>query len=414
MKKKKIALIIAGLITIGVISSFFFQHKKSGQQQKTTEDVESIENSTVSLTKPENHVSSPDIENPEDLDTITGADGLKHYKNISEQFCFSIPDGYTLKKSGSIYYLRNADNSIQLALAVSGNSFNSVSDVFVARKDYINRMTGIFDGKEHILFNYGTGERPEKKVGDYVVQNETAEAWFHNDDDTDIYKSQAYTYYTTMQQKGVILMGISDGNRESVYDAMDTVLKSLKTYNPTAEELHPSIEFTSYKSEGKDAVEIAYPKGWDISNNSDGMVIIKSTEDDSSPYTGMIIEYLADPEKKIVDDYAEFAGSYEYQLLLPYFVQPVGDNAFNYKNAVTNTNLHAKIGQKECILFDVSDEIIPVATSIRNSMMSDNYMVKSKRYTFQTNGVDCMLNFILPSDTGVELMNQILARTTIN
>lgn len=433
MKNKKAVLIIGGIILAGIVVSLCMNKKSAGSQNvdipvSTQEQIESL--GSYVLDKPEKHVSSPDIEEPEELDPYRDDDST-FYRNPSGHFRFDIPAGFHLKKSGNIYYLRNDDNSIQIALVVTSNNCTNSDEVFSSRMSYMTRMTGYFEGEEHALFNFDTSLRPEKTVGDFTVQSEESEAWFRNDNDMQNFKSPAYTYYTILSNtettesdgdeteavtggKGILLTCFSEKDKSEVYEVMDQVLESIREYEPTAEDLDPSYELKIYQSSGKDAVKLAYPKDWNLSMNSDGMVIITSTDDDSSPYANMIIEFLADEDHRIVEDYAQFSGAYEYKLLLPYFIQPVGDSAFNYRTAVTKTDLHKKIGEKECIYFEVEDQIIPVSTSVRNSMRCDSYDVTSRRYTFKTNGVDCMLNFLVPKGSSTDLVKKLLAASKIN
>ncbi|MGN0414488.1 MAG: hypothetical protein ACI4FX_03240 [Agathobacter sp.] len=427
MKNKKVILLIGGIILAGVICFSLVTRKEdtgsseAEQTVSTQEAVETLGNRV--LEQPERHVTSPDIEAPQELNSFEDENG-RYYRNLSGKYRFAIPDGFTLKKSGNLYYLRNEDNSIQLVLTVTAGNCESTDDMFTSRMNYMERMSFYEDEKEHDFFQYDTCERPEKQVGDYSVQCEETEAWFRSDDDNKIYKSPAYIYYTflrtgensgeeTADSKGIMMMGLSQKDKSDVYSVMDTVLSSITGYKPTAEDLDPSYELETYKSEGKDAAQIAYPKGWDLSVNSDGMVIIRSTDDDSSPYANMIIEYMADENNRIVEDYAQFSGVYEYQMLLPYFTQPVGDSAFNYRTAVTKTDIHGKLGKKDCIYFEVEDEVIPVSKSIQNSMICDNYDITNRRYTFKANGVDCMLNFLVPKGSSMDLVEKLIAASMI-
>ena len=143
------------------------------------------------------------------------------------------------------------------------------------------------------------------------------------------------------------------------------------------------------------------------------MVVIQCPDNDSSPYAGVIIEYMTDADHNVVEDYAQFSGSYEYNIMQPYFTQSVGANAFNYRTAITKTDLNATIGEKECILFNVTDEIIPASKAVRYSMSRDSYRFDNVRYTFQSNGVDCMLNYIIPNENCQALIDQLLKHSTL-
>lgn len=364
------------------------------------------------MTTPITTVTSPEIDAPKELPIENS-----EFKSISDGFSFSVPKGYAITSSGNTYYIRNKDNTIQMALVITSDVTDSPTSVYNSRSTYLNRMTALYDGEEHRLFTIGTSDRTKKEIGSYIVSYECVEAWFKNDNDKEIYKTTAHTYYTIFKESGeeigpgMIITTFSNEDIVMVINAMDYVLNSLSIYEPTAEDLRISYELSTYQSPKADKAILAYPSGWTLSENSNGMVIISSTDDASSPYAGMIIEYLADEENDIVDDYAQFCGNYEYDILLPYFVQPVGDNAFNYRTAVTKTNLHALIGSKECISFDITDEIVPISKSVQYSMMSDNFLVNNIRYTFSSNGVDCMLNFIIPNEYCRLLIQNLLSHS---
>lgn len=440
-------LVIVGLCSFGI----YMKNKDKNDTVEPTQSVLEIEDSKSQvLATPEKHVSSPEIDAPEGLKTYEDVSGSRYFKNLSGEFRFDVPDGFTLGKSGNSYYLRNKDNSIQIALVVTSNEYNSTDEVYMGRTVYTDRMTGIFDNEEHDLVNFGTGGRKEKQLGEYTVQYEETEGWFKNIDERSINKLPAYAYYTRFctedstqlsmetetilfdgsteipeyteelneissnPAKGIICIGFSKESKDTVCEIMDNIVKSIRTYEPTAEDMDPSYKLVYYTSSKKDGAKIAYPEGWDVYENSDGMVVIRSTDDDSSPNADMIIEYMADENREFVEDYAQFSGAYEYQLLLPYFTQPVGDTAFNFRTGIRETEVDAAIGNRECIYFEVNDEIVPVSASVRNSMISDNYDVENKRYTFEKNGAQCMLNFLSPAgNDNTKLIDKILTKSRI-
>lgn len=354
-------------------------------------------------------VKSPEIEVPVEIPLEDSV-----FKNFSETFLFSVPKGYTVWYSENVYYIRESEGKIQIALVVTPEIADSPSSVFNGRNRYFSRMTMRYDGMEHRLINTGTSEREKREIGSFTASCECVEAWFKNDDEETLYKTKAHIYYTILKDageengRGVIITAFSEEDSATVTQTMDDVLESLSVYEPTAEESDVSCEISTYDSPKADKAVIAYPSGWRVTENADGMVIITSTDPVSSPYAGMIIEYMADENHRIVDDYAQFSGNYEYDILLPCFTQPVGDHAFQYRTAVTKTELHAAIGEMECIMFHVTDEIIPLSKSVQYSMRSSNYQVKNVRYTFRSNGVDCMLNFIIPNECGANLIPKLL------
>lgn len=434
--KKKIKTLIFILLFIGAVISLvaFTKRNKpvSPNDQKTTVEILN-EVTDVGTTQA---VETPEIKEPVKI-SLAG----NEYKSITGGFIFKVPDGYELSHSGNNYYIRNDTLGLQIALVITDNLFTSGETLYSGRDDYLYRMSEYYDNEEHDLSNIGSAHRYKKVVGGYPVVYECTEAWFNNKTDDKIHKTKAYGYYTIlnpsapkewankdrtikssetestqdeMGYQGVLMIAFSDSvTVQTVYDEMDQILESIRPYTPTAAELNTPVEINTYSSEGKDRAKIAYPAGWSVSRNEDGMAIIQAPDNDSSPYAGVIIEYMTDEDHSIVDDYAQFSGSYEYKLIAPYFTQPVGANGFNYRTAITKTDLDAKIGEKECILFNITDEIIPSSKAVRYSMSRDSYRFNNLRYTFQSNGVDCMLNFIIPNDNCKTLVDQLLKRTEL-
>lgn len=438
MKKKYKTIGFIFLLIIAVISLIGFvkrnKQKISNDDKNTVEIIKEIQNAGTQA------VETPEIQEP----SVIKMEGST-YKNIAGGFSFDIPEGYTLSHSGNNFYLRNDSMDLQMVIVITDNLFSSGDKIYSGRDDYLYRMSASYDGKEHDLSNIGSTKRYKKVVSKYPVTYEDTEAWFHSKTDSKIYKTKAYGYYTILSptapddwadtdrvidstedinkedtenssedQQGIILMAFSnDVTAQAVHDEMDAFLATVKPYEPTAEDLTAPVSIDTYTSTGTDKAQIAYPAGWDITQNEDGMVVIQCPDNDSSPYAGVIIEYMTDADHNVVEDYAQFSGSYEYKIMQPYFTQSVGANAFNYRTAITKTDLNATIGEKECILFNVTDEIIPASKAVRYSMSRDSYRFDNVRYTFQSNGVDCMLNYIIPNENCQALIDQLLEHSTL-
>lgn len=436
MKRKTKTLIFIILLVVAAVSLIAFaKRNKSVTADKPKNTVEILDEVSNAGTQA---VETPEIAKPTKI-SLEGSE----YKSITGGFSFKVPEGYELSHSGNNFYIRNDNLGIQIVLVITDNLFASGDDLYSGRDDYVYRMSGYYDNGERDLTNIGSAHRYKKVVDGYPVVYESTEAWFRNKTDNDTYKTKVYGYYTildssvsedwadkdrtiesseeetestekTGEYQGVLMMAFSDSmTAHSVYDEMDQILKTIKAYTPTAEDLDTPIEISTYTSGENDRSQIAYPAGWNVSRNEDGMVIIQAPDNDPSPYAGVIIEYMTDEDHSIVDDYAQFSGSYEYKLIAPYFTQPVGSNGFNYRTAITKTDLEAKIGEKECILFNVTDEVIPSSKAVRYSMSRDSYRFNNIRYTFQSNEVDCMLNFIIPNDNCKALVEQLLEKTQL-
>lgn len=436
MKKKIKILIFLLMFIVAAISLIAFAKRNKPVNQNegknTLEILKEVQNTGTQA------VETPEIKEPT---VITLEDN--QYKSITGGFSFTVPNDCTLSHSGNNYYIRNNTLDLQLALVITDNLFESGESLYSSRDDYLYRMSTRYDDSEHDLCNIGSAHRYKKVVEGFPVVYEDTDAWFRSNSDSNTYKTKAYGYYTILnptapddwantnrsiessesdtennsesnEYQGVLLMAFSDSmTAQAVHDEMDKFLATVKPYQPTAEDLNKSIDIDTYTSTGNDLAKIAYPKGWNVTRNEDGMIVIQSPDNDSSPYAGVIIEYMTDEDHSIVDDYAQFAGGYEYKLIVPYFTQPVGTSGFNYRTAITNTDLDAKIGEKECILFNVTDEIIPASKAVRYSMSRDSYRFDNIRYTFQSNGVDCMLNFIIPNENCKSLVDQLISKTEL-
>lgn len=441
--KKKVKILIFIALLIGAIASLIGFAKRNGTKYANDKSDNTVDILNEVQSTGTQAVETPDIEAP----SVIKMDGTT-YKSITGGFSFDVPEGYTLSHSGNNFYLRSDTMDLQMVVVITDNKFESGERMYSGRDNYLYRMSGYYDDKEHDLCNIGSKNRYKKVVNGFPVVYENTEAWFRSKSDSQTYKTKAYGYYTILnptapddwadkdriiestqvsenneetennkdddEYQGIILIAFSDNvTAQAVHDQMDEFLSSIKPYEPTAEDLSVPVNISTYDSTGKDHAKIAYPTGWTVSRNEDGMISIQCPDNDSSPYAGVIIEYMTDEDHKVVEDYAQFSGSYEYQLMLPYFTQPVGANAFNYRTAITKTDLHATIGEKECILFNVTDEVIPSTKAVRYSMSRDSYRFNNIRYTFQSNGVDCMLNFIIPNDNCQALIDQLLAKTSL-
>ena len=182
------------------------------------------------------------------------------------------------------------------------------------------------------------------------------------------------------------------------------MVKSFKTYTPTEKDVN--VELTKFTSEKSDKTSFMYPADWTVERNEDGMIII-SAPANNSVYSGMAIHFMSDPEGKFVEDHAQFAQDYERQILSTFFTQNVGEDGFDYNTSVTDMDLEKKIGEKEAICFDIVDIIEPNFNNAAYSMVRNVRSINSKRYTFKSQNIDCMLNFFVPNEHCVKLAEKI-------
>lgn len=415
MKKAAAVTVIAATAAVIIVPGFLMDDSRAGSRPEIRLAGMAEQTAAAGMPVPEiQEISIPDTE------------GGKVYRSMAGGYSFTVPAGCTLGYSGGTCYIRKG-KSVELSLTVTSLTYTDGNDLYNSRQDYISRLCGFFGGEEKKLVTCGTAERKKKEVSGYPVVYENTEAWFKNDGDAMAEKTRACLYYTVMPEKenstgdadsgmrkGVILAGFSGGKGEKqMQELMDTLLGTLEPYIP--EEGEPVVsELSEYRSPERDGAVIAYPLGWKVSENGDGMVTIQPDGDDAGTYAGFAIEYFPDTENRIVDDYAQFSGNYEYQILSACFTRPVGDRAYDYRTVVTDTDMDAAIGEKECIRFDVTDQIVPVSKSVRDSMNGDRYDVNNIRYTFRSNGVDCMLNFMVPNDSFLPLVEMLLSKTQLD
>lgn len=429
IKQKMMAAVAAIICTAAVVMAGY----RKGKTENPVVSGQKAELFKVGTTAETVETPLPDV--PKEV----GISDKREYRSIAGGFSFTVPDGCTLQCAGNICYIRTTDNSMELSLTVTDLMYTDGNDLYTSRSDYLNRISGFFGGSEKKLVTCGSAERKKKVVSGYPVVYEDTEGWFKNDGDADSEKTKAYLYYTVLNpdapddwaeqnrvitdteddtgsgmEKGIILAGFSQkAGEKDVHSLMDAILNTLKPYSPDAEDSSMAVELSEYRSPEKDGAVIACPLGWKVTENGDGMVIILPDGSDAGKYSGFAIEYFPDINNSTVEDYAQFSGAYEYSILLACFTQPVGNKAFDYRSVVTDTDMDAAIGEKECIRFEVADQIIPVSKSVRYSMVSDSYDVKNIRYTFRSNGVDCMLNFIIPNDSFLPLVEKLLEKTQL-
>ena len=128
----------------------------------------------------------------------------------------------------------------------------------------------------------------------------------------------------------------------------------------------------------------------------------------------MVIEYFADENHSYVDDMAQFSGQYESKLMIPTFTQPVKEEDFELEKQVTSLDREAKIGSKKCYKFEILTQLFPKSRGVSNSMGANREKQKSIRYCFESNGVPCVLNFIINDNNDcTDLINKVLEKSVI-
>ena len=402
-KHQGIVLIIGVLVIITGIILFFVLTKNKDKEEK---------DDGLVATDYLSEVHSPEIQEPEKI-TEPKNDG--YYYNYQSGYKFKIPEGYDVLESGSNVYLRHKDGT-QIVVTKTVDTFSDVMYLCDSMMQYVKRMNVLVKDEEKKVTNYGAETKETLSVGPYErVKKEVGEIWCYTDN-TGTTKMPECAYFTLMQDnKGIIVMGTNKDKQPSdIFPVMDEVLSTLEPYVPTEDEKNPAVAIATYQSEKDDKNVIAYPADWEIAKNTDGMVYIKAPASTTNVYSGVVIEYFADENKQYVDDMAQFSGQYEKKLMIPTFIQNVSENDFDIEKSVQKMDREAKIGDKKCYKFEILTTLFPLSRGVTNSMGPNREKQKSIRYCFESNGVPCVLNFIVnDSNDCTELINSILEKSTI-
>lgn len=415
--------IFAGIIIAFIIILLIFLSKNSDKStKKTTPEDETEVTEDVDLPATTS-VSSPKIEDAKKTkasQTTKNADSATFY-NQAKCYQINIPTEYEVYEGeDNIIYLRKNGSTTQIAIIYNDGTFSDGIAVYEQCSEKIYKMTGLCKDEdtgeivEKAVKNYGTEYKFDKQVGEYNIKYETSEIWFRNTGESKNVVAESSVYYTVMpgSKKGIILVGTSfDETTKSVFSDMDQVLTSIKTYVPKA----PALNLTTYQSSGNDEMSFSYPKDWELTTTSSGLVYIKAPEDSSNAYAGCIIEYFCDYDKTVVDDYAQFSSAIESDLLIPTFSQTVVSTDFQYNSTINKIDLQKQIKGKDCIYYEIKDTIYPYSDSVKNSLGILRADINSKRYCFKSSGYNCMLNFIGPdSDIVNEFFSTVLDSVQCN
>ena len=400
-----VALAVVLLIILVVSGVFDNENANSSNNSASIEYIDDVTDTRV---------ASPEIEAPQTIDLSDG----DIYRNIAKGYQFKIPSGYTLYQSGNVLYLRDKDLTTQICFIFTGISLDTKEAVWDNVYAYASRTTGLFNGEEIPVINYAETHQENATIGNLDCLKEKGILEFHKSGG-DLYSMDEYAYITTFtpseygkeesDTKGIICYSFSSvKSADDLYADMEALLLSLETCLPTEEELSPSLQLTTYQSPKEDMTKFQYPADWDVKQNSDGMIIISAPADRQNPFYGTVIEFFADSNNAIVDDYAQFSSNYEVETLKPMFCQSVSDTDFSVLQSITDMDLEKKIGEKKCIYYDIKDTIRPNSRGVANSLITDVLTVNCQRYTFKANGIDCMFNCIVPNAYSQIIVDEII------
>ena len=408
-QKNKGKLILLFVIVFFV--TFIISMSKALKQQQTKEEEKQETLETYVMDDSPASVSSPEITTPTKTKTSNGK-----YIDYTNGYSFNVPEGFSVYENSDFVYLRNESNDAQIAVVYSGINYTTLNAAWDGINTFLPRLTISQDGEEVKEITYSPRVKKEDVVEEHNIQYESGgEITFYESKKTDTAITKKYSGEVLLVDNVAVYMFGTSNDMEisQLEDVMRSVTSSISSYECSEQDLDQSIELATFTSDKADATSFTYPADWTIKQNDDGMISIKAPRGSSSPYSGTIIEFYADENNQYVEDYAQFASNYEKQLLLPYFVQKVSTSDFAFTSSVTSMNTKATIGEKECIYFEVIDTISPKSTSIRNSMPNVDGVVQSKRYTYKSNDVDCVINFIYTSDKADQIIEKVINSTSI-
>lgn len=428
-------VLIVLLIIIGMAAGSKKDSKKKGGSDK-----EKTETVTIGKEEEYSTVTSPKIDNPESISntalaktedlsqnedgsyslksgakTIGKGQGEKNLSliNKSHGYTFRVPEGYQIEYGNDNVYVRSKDENDTTQVSVSlieGMFADGIAVWNHSAMTNMYRLKARLKGEqdkieERIVSNYGAASKTEMTVGNYNVAAEVGELWFLDNSTNKNIVVEEYGYYTTINGKGLMIVGLSQtksGN--DIMKLMNGILETMNVYTPTQEDL--AVEMKTFKQDG---VSFNYPGNWTVKKDKNGMTYIKAPESPDSPYAGMVIEFLDGKITPNIKEHNDYARGVEGRLLVPLFSQTVSESDFRYDEMVNDTDYEAKLGEKMCTRFDITDNIFGRSTAAKNSMGFLKSQAHSIRYCFDAGKTPVMINFFIPeNDNAKQMVNTIV------
>lgn len=343
------------------------------------------------------------------------------YQNNSCGFSTVVPKGYsTVEQANNILCIRDNESNTQVAIIHLSGTYSDAITVWETSYNDVYSITALLTDEEGVteektVKNYGSRNKSDVTVGNFAVKEEIGEVWFRNTGEHKDVILDACSYFTTLPDKnGLVLVGTSQTKSYTeVFDLMDTILASITLVDET---IDISYEMTRFESGDGCDIQFDYPKSWEVSTNTDGMTIIKAPNSQQDPCCNMVVEYFADKNKSYVTDHAQFTAAYEKQLVAPAFLNKVELKEFDTSTTVSKLDINAKIGEKDAYYSEEKDIITCYTQNALDSLPSKDDYICSRRYSFTSAGVPCVINFIIPKDNQncINMMDSIMASLSAN
>jgi len=414
MSKKRKILLAAGIIAAVVVAIIVIVAVRNTEPAEDDEIGASAESEGVASLTEDKSVSEEEFE-AEGTAGTGGTEGSSEgtSQEISNSFhaaaygfSFSIPDGYSAESKDGIIYLKK--NGTQIAILYIPGEYADGVAVWEQAASEIRKITMETTNSagvtaERAVKTYGAGNKSTITVGDYTVSQELGELWFRNTGEAENVMLDACNYFTTFQGNGLVLVGTSQTEDTStVFSAMRAVLETLSASDTQS----TTPELTKFTSAYKDGTTFSYPASWKVESEGD-LTTITPGEDVSDPYAGFVIELYVDTEG-VTADYAQFSRAVETDFLLPAFTGEVSADDFTYTSAVTKMDLNAKIGEKSAVMYQVTDRLFPKSSAVRKLLGVHGDEVESIRYCYRAGGYNCCINFLLPKESHMDMVNQVM------
>ncbi len=398
---RKIVFILAGVLVFVLIIFWF---KSCGIEHSETP-------------KSTNTKFIKNFDRIEDVPEVKKAKGNKVTKEEQEtikiptfHFSFKCPKDYKVQDGSKVLYLRNKKTKTQISMLLYKDIFDLAALRNLTQPDIKNTTFLYFKDKNEYAVNYlsnGQKNVDKKTKHNFDYREEFGMKLLIDDPEKDEIGAEVNKdvtgIYTTIAGNGLTMFIASDtlsedDRNKEIENIMDSILyiKESDCSNVTQPEMD------TFRSE-KLGITFPYPKGWDVSENEDGMISIKAPESLLSDYNGMVIEFFVDKKKKYAVVPANFTSNYEIKAMIPTFSQKVGDKDFDIQTEIKNMDASNMKNDQGYMEFTIYDEIVPINNAVRLSMGFGDGKITSTRWCFYYNKKPAMFNVIYFNDASLKL-----------
>lgn len=316
--------------------------------------------------------------------------------NKALRYTMNYPEGYSVSPADKYKTFLVKDDT-QLFVYCINSEFEDSESVYYSGQisDELYRFPYTLDGKAYTATVMDRGKHEKKEVNGKTVIRETPMIEFVSDDITSFIKPTCVSYFTDYDGRGFAIIAVStDKTTEELDKTLSDMMSTLGTYVPAKSEAKYETGSSLFVAKDKTGNDFPYPDGWQKSTEN-GFVIF-TPPDDASLYAGAMIIYKSDEKHELVEDSAQFAGITD--ALAPIFMQAGYDKEQLGTNFVVNSmDDNVSLDGVPCILFEVTDLLQPYTKAVELLLPSSGEEVHSYRYTFDSNGIPCMVSFVYAS-----------------